>query len=65
MGRRNGFNRTLADEWAYAQLYTSNQALLAALAGWLHHYNSPSPPYRPGPRRSPMQLLNNLPGNYN
>jgi transposase InsO family protein len=62
-GKAERFNRTLANEWSYAQLYTSNQARLAALAGWLHHYNCHRP-HTALEGRSPMQLLNNVPGNY-
>ena len=62
-GKAERFNRTLATEWSYAQLYTSNQARLAALPGWLHHYNHHRP-HTALDGRSPMQLLNNLPENY-
>ena len=62
-GKAERFNRTLATEWSYAQLYTSNQARLAALPGWLHHYN-PHRPHTALDGRSPMQLLNNVPENY-
>ena len=63
-GKAERFNRTLATEWSYAQLYTSNQARLAALPGWLHHYNHHRP-HTALDGRSPMQLLNNVPENYN
>ena len=62
-GKAERFNRTLATEWSYAQLYTSNQARLAALPGWLHHYNHHRP-HTALDGRSPMQLLNNVPENY-
>jgi transposase InsO family protein len=65
-GKAERFNLTLATEWSYAQLYTSNQDRLAALAGWLHHYNSHRPHTALG-GQSPMQTLNNLnnlPGNH-
>ena len=62
-GKAERFHRTLATEWSYAQLYASNQARLAALAGWLHHYNHHRP-HTALDGRSPMQLLNNLPGNH-
>jgi transposase InsO family protein len=38
-GKVERFNRTLLDEWAYAQPYTSETARRAALPGWLHYYN--------------------------
>jgi transposase InsO family protein len=62
-GKAERFNRTLATEWSYARLYTSNQARRAALAGWLHYYNHHRP-HTALEGKSPMQLLNNLPGNY-
>jgi transposase InsO family protein len=62
-GKAERFNRTLANEWSYARLYTSNQARLAALADWLHHYNCHRP-HTALDGRSPMDLLNNVPGNY-
>ncbi len=62
-GKAERFNRTLASEWAYAQLYASNQARLAALPGWLHHYNYHRP-HTALDGWSPMQLLNNVPRNY-
>ena len=62
-GKAERFHRTLATEWSYAQLYASNQARLAALAGWLHNDNHHRP-HTALDGRSPMQLLNNLPGNH-
>jgi transposase InsO family protein len=62
-GKAERFNRTLATEWSYARLYTNNQARLDTLPGWLHHYNHHRP-HTALDGRSPMQLLNNVPGNY-
>ena len=62
-GKVERFNRTLAVEWSSARLYTSNQARLDALPGWLHHYNHHRP-HMALAGRSPMQLLNNVPGNH-
>lgn len=39
-GKIERLNRTLATEWAYRQIFTSNQARHNALAPWLHHYNT-------------------------
>lgn len=39
-GKVERFNRTLASEWAYAQVFTTNQARTEALALWLEHYNT-------------------------
>jgi transposase InsO family protein len=39
-GKVERFNRTLATEWAYRQVFTSNDERGAALAPWLEHYNT-------------------------
>lgn len=39
-GKVERLNRTLATEWAYRQVFTSNAARAAALAPWLEHYNT-------------------------
>lgn len=39
-GKVERFNRTLATEWAYSQVFTSNTQRLQALAGWLDFYNN-------------------------
>lgn len=39
-GKVERLNRTLATEWAYRQIFTSNQAPHDALAPWLNHYNT-------------------------
>ena len=39
-GKVERLNRTLATEWAYRCVYTSNAERTAALAGWLEHYNT-------------------------
>jgi len=62
-GKVERLNLTLEREWAYAAAYTSNQARLATLPAWLHHYNHHRPHMALG-GRSPMQLLNNLPGSH-
>ncbi|NJP97092.1 IS481 family transposase [Nonomuraea sp. FMUSA5-5] len=38
-GKAERYNRTLLDEWAYAQPYTSEAERRAALPAWLHAYN--------------------------
>jgi transposase InsO family protein len=38
-GKVERFHRTLADEWAYAQLYTSDTERCEQLPNWLHTYN--------------------------
>jgi len=39
-GKVERINRTLATEWAFRQIFTSNQALHDALALWLKYYNT-------------------------
>lgn len=39
-GKVERLNRTLATEWAYRQVFTSNDDRTAALAPWLEHYNT-------------------------
>ena len=39
-GKVERFNRTLQIEWAYRQVFTTNNARSAALAPWLDHYNN-------------------------
>ena len=39
-GKVERFNRTLQAEWAYRQVFTSNDERTKALAPWLEHYNT-------------------------
>jgi transposase InsO family protein len=39
-GKIERLNRTLATEWAYRQIFTSNNERKAALAPWLNYYNT-------------------------
>jgi transposase InsO family protein len=39
-GKVERLNRTLQSEWAYRQVFPSNQERVAALAPWLEHYNN-------------------------
>jgi transposase InsO family protein len=39
-GKVERFNRTLQAEWAYRQVFTTNDDRTAALAPWLEHYNT-------------------------
>jgi transposase InsO family protein len=39
-GKVERLNRTLLTEWAYRQIFTSNQDRTAALAPWLEYYNT-------------------------
>jgi len=42
-GKVERFNRTLAEEWAYVRLYTSNGQRLAMLPKWVRFYNERRP----------------------
>lgn len=39
-GKVERLNRTLATEWAYREVFTSNQARTDALAPWIEYYNN-------------------------
>ena len=39
-GKAERFNRTLATEWAYRRVFTTNDQRAAALAPWIEHYNT-------------------------
>jgi len=39
-GKVERFNRTLVSEWAYRQVFTSNDERAAALDPWIEHYNT-------------------------
>jgi transposase InsO family protein len=53
-GKVERFNRTLATEWAYAQLYLCDEDRAATYTDWLHHYNFHRH-RRPHPRRPRTQ----------
>jgi transposase InsO family protein len=62
-GKVERLNLTLKHEWAYATVYTSNQARLDDLDRWQHHYNwhRPHMAHHGG---TPMSAVNNLPANH-
>jgi transposase InsO family protein len=62
-GKVERFNRTLLNEWAHVQLYTSNQQRTAALDDWLHLYNHHRAHTALG-GRPPISRVNNGPGPY-
>jgi transposase InsO family protein len=63
-GKVERFNRTLAEECAYARLYRSNSARQTAFYRWLWHYNH-NRPHTALNGRSPMDILvNKVRGNY-
>jgi transposase InsO family protein len=62
-GKVERFNRTLLEEWAYARPDASNEERAALLPEWLHLYNHHRSHTALG-GRSPVERVNNLPGNY-
>jgi transposase InsO family protein len=62
-GKIERFHRTLADGWAYARLYTSEDQRRSALPGWLHFYNHHRPHSALG-GKPPISRLTNLPGHH-
>lgn len=62
-GKVERLNRTLAREWAYAQVFTSNTERAEALPTWLEHYNLDRPHLGIGGLR-PIDRVNNAAGQY-
>jgi transposase InsO family protein len=63
-GKVERFNRTLAQEWAYASSYSTDEARAAEYPRWLHHYNHHRPHTGIG-GQVPSDRVHNLTGNYN
>jgi transposase InsO family protein len=65
-GKAERFNRTLLEEWAYAQPFTSGSQRAEALPGWLHTYNHHRTHTSLG-RRPPVSRIavNDVMGHYN
>ena len=63
-GKAERFNRTLLEEFAYKQLFLTNEARLEALEPWVHSYNANRPHTAIG-GLSPLQRIVNKPdGNH-
>jgi transposase InsO family protein len=62
-GKVERFNRTLAQEWAYAETYLSDEARAATYQAWVHGYNHHRPHTGIG-GKSPIERVHNVPGNY-
>lgn len=62
-GKVERFNRTLAEEWAYAATYTSDAARNATYQAWLHSYNHHRPHTSLG-GLTPADRVHNLSGKY-
>jgi transposase InsO family protein len=63
-GKVERFHRTLADEWAYARLYTSDTERCAEFPIWLHTYNHHRGHTALG-GQPPATRVPNLSGQYN
>lgn len=63
-GKIERFHRTLADEWAYARHYDSDQQRAASYTASLHHYNHHRPHTGIG-GLSPIERANNVRGKNN
>jgi transposase InsO family protein len=59
-GKVERLNRTLAAEWAYSRIWTSNNERAAALPRWLNYYNLERPHLGIGGQR-PIDRVNNGP----
>ena len=62
-GKIERFHRTLADGWAYARFYESENERRSALPGWIHFYNHHR--HHSAVGAPPISRLNNLPGHHN
>jgi len=62
-GKVERFNRTLAQEWAYAVTYESDEARAATYDAWLHDYNHHRPHTGIG-GLTPSDRVHNLTENY-
>jgi transposase InsO family protein len=62
-GKVERFNRTLAAEWAYANVYTSDEARQTTYQDWIHHYNHHRP-HTGIAGLTPSARVHNLTGNY-
>jgi len=62
-GKIERFHRTLADGWAFRELYLSETQRREALPGWLHEYNHHRPHTAIG-RQAPITRLTNVSGHY-
>ncbi|WP_370893112.1 IS481 family transposase [Janibacter sp. GXQ6167] len=63
-GKVERFHRTMADGWAYARCYSSEQERRDAHEAWLHQYNQHRP-YTACGNQPPYSRLINVSGQYN
>jgi transposase InsO family protein len=64
-GKAERFNRTLLEEFAYKELFVSNQARSKALGPWVDSYNAFRPHTAIGGLTPLQRLVNNADGNHN
>lgn len=64
-GKAEAFIKTSLREWAYAQLYETNQQRLEALPVWLDYYNHHRTHTELKDRTPMSALVNNMAGKYN
>ena len=62
-GKVERFHRSMADGWAYAHCYTSEQERRGTLEAWLHQYNQHRPHSACG-NQPPFSRLINIPEQY-
>ena len=62
-GKAERFNRTMLDEWAYAQVFDTGEERATALQHWLHTYNHHRGHTSLG-GRPPASRVTNLSGQY-
>lgn len=63
-GKAERFNRTLLEEFAYKELFTSNEERSAALGPWVDSYNARRPHTAIGGLTPLQRLVNNADGNH-
>ena len=62
-GKAERFNRTLVEEWAYAQVFHDSTDRTTALPHWLHQYNHHRA-HTALAGQPPISRVNDLPGHY-
>jgi transposase InsO family protein len=63
-GKAERFNRTLLEEFAYKELFLTNEARSAALGPWVDSYNADRPHTAIGGLSPIQRLVNNADGNH-
>ena len=63
-GKAERFNRTLLEEFAYKELFVTNEARSAALEPWVHSYNAHRPHTAIGGLSPLQRIVNKADGNH-